>query len=793
MAELLNTKINGTLNVNDYFNIDKNGNLTLKLKNETENRLIINSNGLILNTDFKMQSGTAFLNIINSENINGIDVQALLQINNKLKINSSASFISDAELTINNNITAKSLKIKYDDNNIILDANKDNGLKIYNNLTILDNDKITTLLKFDIDKKTLTSKNISTATADIETLNNSKKYLMNYKYTDIVIDAKSFYGTSIYEKYVIDKNDSYKFNKNDTIEIIYLKNSKEKKFLTTIYSKTYVKEKDYYIILVTSNPNDSASSSNIKIRKIYDYTMFDIQKNDSSIFNVTGEEVNINKPVAINNDTTIKTEYSGITINDTICDSLFNYTLTPKPDSPVENVSSDENWYLINTENNEYKEFDLGSQIKINNVIHNVEFRDVYFKFTNTFTYKEFGDFDKMNFSLSNNPTGSIGEVTVNTTGNITLIFEETELKRSTVMLTNLFKKRLNGDYVKVKGTSGYRDKNNIITNELLTGNNYFFSKFFEYSINTNKDMDFYSYKKYRAIIFKDDYIYSTGDKIYYKDIANSYNLLNINTRKSNNFLTIKTDNQINIDGKISAKELYDNGNRVYTPENLHLYETTFNIMAYKSNSNDTTALTYKKDGNAFTSDDAAEVLVKEVHLFAKKVLPYKINLTASDIGGFKFVKEGTTIPITPFNSFDVLGNSYLMDKNNNFKIINQIEINTYGIKKIMFENNKIENNLLKKGFITNEGYEIVYPDSNQTLLSDAIIPWGTAIINNDGAYSFSFKYKPTVNDITNGQTGTLGITDINKYEKINNFVTASTIKKMDYILKITINYNQII
>lgn len=70
MAELLNTKINGTLNVNDYFNIDKNGNLTL---NSGNNEIFkVGNDGLNLTGNLTVKNGTAFLSTIDTIDDNGV-------------------------------------------------------------------------------------------------------------------------------------------------------------------------------------------------------------------------------------------------------------------------------------------------------------------------------------------------------------------------------------------------------------------------------------------------------------------------------------------------------------------------------------------------------------------------------------------------------------------------------------------------------------------------------------------------------------------------------------------------
>ena len=83
MAELLSTKINGTLNVNDYFNIDENGNLTL---NSGNNEIFkVGNDGLNLTGNLTVKNGTAFLSTIDTIDDNGVvNVQKPMNITGAL-------------------------------------------------------------------------------------------------------------------------------------------------------------------------------------------------------------------------------------------------------------------------------------------------------------------------------------------------------------------------------------------------------------------------------------------------------------------------------------------------------------------------------------------------------------------------------------------------------------------------------------------------------------------------------------------------------------------------------------
>ena len=880
MAELLSTKINGTLNVNECFKIDENGNLTLKLKNDVGDRLTVNSNGLILNTDFKMQSGAAFLNTINTESTTGIDVQALLQINNSLKINSSASFISDAEFVVKNNITTNSLKIKYDDNNIILDANKDSikinsydsfdnklkdliniykrssqyaknaGIKLYGDLfvyngyneifNINNNDSITFI------------KN-----AKISNLSNSEKYLMNYKNYEKTAKAKL--TNNSYNKFTLTNgyNDHSSFTKNNKIEI--KEDSTGKKLITTIKEiehisgTTTTEEKnfttgiDFYDIndLILENPDLETAISNgsdiivkayfgvvsegsndiseiqlssenqfggneayilinlvesdiynyyddiiritdpitdeeiltinsiyhnfngnliirainnngdydntfntlkngnifiltnsgfhgqngssydlkfiynytttvgekyniitndyaagfadysknldLTIRKIYDYTMFDIQKNDSSILNITGEDVNINKPLTINSDTTINTEYSGITINDGICDSLFNYNLVLKKPNNYENVSNDENWYLVD---NVYSSYNIGSQVKINNIVHDIELRDVY-SYVPTYPSISSTEFNNIKGKLTVQRTAANKLQIYNylndlleVTGDI---FDEGVGKpkirlfiKLTTAVIDILEKKVSLPYVYFKYTNKFVNAK-YSTEVILERASYEFSITDLYEsniISSSADtiLRFQLYQINKAIIFKDDYTYNTGDKIYYRESTSSHNLLNINTRKGNNFLTIKTDNKINING-----ELYENDSRVYTDKTFHLYEALISIDITKTDTTSSKAL-YKDSNNN-------DLTFSKVFLRAKRIVPERMTLENDNDYGV-FFKIGDKRVTTAIIRDCDLAKSYLL--NNDGIMCDIYSINSeagnnspddYGISYIRYRN----------------------------------------------------------------------------------------------------------
>lgn len=219
MAELLNTKINGTLNVNDYFNIDENGNLTLNSGNNeifkvgnnvglalkkngfnlfsidssglnlyipsttNENILNVGENGLTLNkgnliiTNGEIKAKTLKLfdncnidttngdvNIIKPVNITEtLVVSKLITANDGLAI-TSGNFTSDVKLTVNENITGKSLNIngsanidlQTTDDLFSITYNKSSLLKQETDNLYISNGNITNIdtgfLNIDVDK-----------------------------------------------------------------------------------------------------------------------------------------------------------------------------------------------------------------------------------------------------------------------------------------------------------------------------------------------------------------------------------------------------------------------------------------------------------------------------------------------------------------------------------------------------------------------------------------------------------------------------------------------------------------
>ena len=201
MAELLNTKINGTLNVNDYFNIDENGNLTL---NSGNNEIFkVGNDGLNLTGNLTVKNGTAFLSTIDTTDDNGVvNVQKpmnitgtlttseLITANGGLNVN-SGNFNSNIKLTVNNNITANSLNIKNGDNDILIVEN--DNVKINKPLTvngdisispnstgILINKVFDSVMNFDEIIKNSTEYINET----IENSNTKNSYLLNLTHND---------------------------------------------------------------------------------------------------------------------------------------------------------------------------------------------------------------------------------------------------------------------------------------------------------------------------------------------------------------------------------------------------------------------------------------------------------------------------------------------------------------------------------------------------------------------------------------------------------------------------------
>ena len=151
MAQLLNTTINGTLNVNDYndntinyFNIDSNGNLTLKSNNNEI--LKVGNDGLNLTGNLTVKNGTAFLSTIDTTDDNGVvNVQKPMSITGALTASGlitangglnvkTGNFNSNVKLTVNDNITANSLNIKNGDSDILTVEN--DNVKIDKPLTV---------------------------------------------------------------------------------------------------------------------------------------------------------------------------------------------------------------------------------------------------------------------------------------------------------------------------------------------------------------------------------------------------------------------------------------------------------------------------------------------------------------------------------------------------------------------------------------------------------------------------------------------------------------------------------
>lgn len=129
MAELLNTKINGTLNVNDYFNIDKNGNLTL---NSGNNEIFkVGNDGLNLTGNLTVKNGTAFLSTIDTTDDNGVvNVQKPMNITGTLT--ASELITANGGLNVNTKANINSpLNIGYNDN-ISVAIDNMNGHAIFN-------------------------------------------------------------------------------------------------------------------------------------------------------------------------------------------------------------------------------------------------------------------------------------------------------------------------------------------------------------------------------------------------------------------------------------------------------------------------------------------------------------------------------------------------------------------------------------------------------------------------------------------------------------------------------------
>ena len=129
MAELLSTKINGTLNVNDYFNIDENGNLTL---NSGNNEIFkVGNDGLNLTGNLTVKNGTAFLSTIDTIDDNGVvNVQKPMNITGTLT--TSGLITANGGLNVNTKANINSpLNIGYNDN-ISVAIDNMNGHAIFN-------------------------------------------------------------------------------------------------------------------------------------------------------------------------------------------------------------------------------------------------------------------------------------------------------------------------------------------------------------------------------------------------------------------------------------------------------------------------------------------------------------------------------------------------------------------------------------------------------------------------------------------------------------------------------------
>ena len=150
MAELLSTEINGTLNVNDYFNIDKNGNLTLNSGNDEIFK--VGNDGLNLTGNLTVKNGTAFLSTIDTTDDNGVvNVQkpmsitgaltasGLITANGGLNVNGSTKTTT---LTATETITTPTIQDKAQNYYIIDKA----GVKFYapTSISAVNKDKLKT-------------------------------------------------------------------------------------------------------------------------------------------------------------------------------------------------------------------------------------------------------------------------------------------------------------------------------------------------------------------------------------------------------------------------------------------------------------------------------------------------------------------------------------------------------------------------------------------------------------------------------------------------------------------------
>lgn len=240
-----------------------------------------------------------------------------------------------------------------------------------------------------------------------------------------------------------------------------------------------------------------------------------------------------------------------------------------KPSTYI-NVSNDENWYLIDSV---YSSYNIGSQVKINNIIHNIELRDAY-SYVPIYPSISSTQFRNITgkFTAQRTPANELqiynylNDLLEVTGGILTEGVARPKIRlfiKLTTPVIDILEKKVSSPYIYFKYTNkliNVRDTAEIILEKSsceFTITDLYESNIISSSADTILQFQLYQINK--VIIFKDNYEYKAGDKIYYKEAANSHNLLNINTRKSNNFLTINSINEVNVKGKLYGNDIVGN------------------------------------------------------------------------------------------------------------------------------------------------------------------------------------------------------------------------------------------
>lgn len=258
----------------------------------------------------------------------------------------------------------------------------------------------------------------------------------------------------------------------------------------------------------------------------------------------------------------------------------------------------------------------------------------------------------------------------------------------------------------------------------------------------------------------------------------------------------------VNINGKVNAKELYDNNNRVYTPETFHLYEICFDIKASLTDKNNTTPLSYIRSESSDTDTNQYNFNFKEVQIFAKKILPYKIYITKfknsfdSARSGICFSKSNTEVTrsnnmmIIPFTNFDII-NSYLKDRNDNIFDIYNINFNntlgnnltsensyTFGVDSITIEKfTDTKDNLIHKKY---NGYLNRYKNIR---FSKHILPFCSDRLNAMTALPYTYQYLKCSED---GLSASMNISEINTPQSNGSTSSSNMNYKLDIKISIT-------